>query len=52
MMLGWKQNGGWKRKATGVVMVVLTASLLVGVMAAQRDYDRKNEKAHITQRAN
>jgi hypothetical protein len=46
MMLGWKQNGGWKRKAIGVVMVVLTASLLVGVMAAQRDYDRKNEKAH------
>jgi len=45
-MLGWKQNGGWKRKAIGVVMVVLTASLLVGVMAAQRDYDRKNEKAH------
>jgi hypothetical protein len=46
MMLGWKQNGGWKRKAIGMVMVVLTASLLVGVMAAQRDYDRKNEKAH------
>jgi hypothetical protein len=36
MMLGWKRNDGWKRKAIGLAMAVLTGCLLVGVMEAQQ----------------
>jgi hypothetical protein len=35
-MLGWKRNDGWKRKAIGLAMAVLTGCLLVGVMGAQQ----------------
>ncbi len=36
MMLGRKRNDGWRMKAIGLAMVVLTVSLLVGLMEAQQ----------------
>jgi hypothetical protein len=36
MMLGWKRNDGWKRKAIGLAMAVLKGCLLFGVMGAQQ----------------
>ena len=36
MMLGWKRNDGWKRKAIGLAMAVLIGCLLFGVMEAQQ----------------